>query len=195
MNWLESFLFGTVWGIALLVAPFFAIAWIFHKILKGSYAPYYIAGGLAFLIFLTAPSIPRFLFEKRILEQTNDIPGLRLVKKMTLASLAEPITWFHAPYGHFWFVRPESAFDTITGDTRTFRVFISRYEEETMLYITEVFCDRGEYFMAAPAEDGVFRFLSEKPQKLSSEEKAVYCGRDWITAQDELRKAFLEKNQ
>jgi len=194
MSWIETFLFNTVWGIALLASPIFVIAWIFHKISKGPYVPYYIAGSLAFLILLTAPSIPRFLFEKRILEQTKDIPGLRLVNKTKWADIVEPITWFYTPYGYFRFVRPEE-FGIMAGGRRSFREFIFRYKEKPEVYIIEVFCDDEEYAVAAPDESGVFRLLNKDWLKLDSEDRALFCDRDWTEPQEEINKAFLAKPQ
>jgi hypothetical protein len=79
MSWIESFLFNSIYGLALLILPGFAIAWIVHKLSRGSLLPFYIAAGTSVLVFLIAPSAPRFLFERRVLEQAASIPGVRLV--------------------------------------------------------------------------------------------------------------------
>jgi hypothetical protein len=188
-SWIEGFLFNTDYGIALLVSPIVGIAWITYKLSKGSLLPFYIAGGLIVLAFLNVPSIPRFLFERRILEKAASAPGIRLVNSSRWGDLLAPITWFYTPYGFFRFVGPFSPIEDIKGPNRTFRELIFAYGEEPHVYIREVFCDNGEYSIAAPDETGVFRILDKDWQKLSAEDKKVFCEEDWTKEQEELRRS------
>jgi hypothetical protein len=191
MSWIEGFLFNTVYGIALLVSPIFGLAWIAYKFSKGSLLSFYVAGGLSALVFLVVPSVPRFLFERRILEQTGGLPGLRLIESARWGDLVEPVTWFHAPYGAFRFVGPFSPIEDIEGPNRTFRELIFRYGEKPGIYIRSVFCDDGEYGIAAPDENGVFRIVTEDWQELSAEDKQIFCEKDWTHEKEELRQFAL----
>lgn len=191
MDWIESFLFSTIWGVALLASPLFAIAWVFNKLLKGSETPYYIAGGLAILMNVTVPSIPRILFEKRILEQTRDAPGFRLIDTYVLGDFAEPLTWFYDFHGYFRFIRPESPYFVVF-ETPVFREIIFRYGEEPKIFLVEVHCDTKNVSVSAPGDDGVFYLLGDDWGKLDSKQHTIYCERDWTEAAEELRQAYLD---
>jgi hypothetical protein len=191
MSWIEGFLFNNIYGIALLVSPLFGIAWIAHKLSRGSLLPFYIAGGLGALVFCTVPSVPRFLFEQRVLEQAASIPGIRLVNSTRWGDLVEPVTWFYAPYGAFRFVGPYSSIQDIKGPNRMFREFVLRYGEEPGIYVRQVFCDDGEYSIAAPDEDGEFRIIAKDWPELSAEDRRPFCEEDWTEEKKELRRAAL----
>jgi hypothetical protein len=191
MPWVEGLLFNSIYGVALLVSPMFGIAWIAHKLSKGSLLPFYIAGGLSVLVFFAVPSIPRFLFEQRVLKQAASIPGVRLVNITRWGDLAEPVTWFHAPYGAFRFVGPLSPIEDTKGSNRTFREFVFRYGEVPAVHIRQVFCDDGEYSLAVPDQTGAFRVITEDWPALSAEDRQLFCEEDWTEEKEELRRAAL----
>lgn len=194
MDWIESFLFTTVWGVALLASPLFAVAWIFHKLLKGSNVPWAIAIGLSIVMGMTVPTIPRFLFEKRILEQARDAPGFRLIDTYVLGDFSEPLTWFYDFHGYFRFIRPESPYFVIF-ETPVFREFIFRYGEEPKISIVEVSCGTKDFIVSTPGDDGVFYLLPDDGKKLDSKQHTIYCERDWTEAAEELRQASLDKRK
>lgn len=178
MSWLQYFLFETIPGIILLCLPVLWLGHVFHKLLKGSNVPYYVSGVLCVLIFCTVISIPRFQFEKSVIEQTEGVPWLHLAHKMREISLVEPLTWFNGPSSRLTFVGPWSKLYSVSGDVRDFREIIFQYKEDTLIYKVQVYCKEGKYDLWAPNDQGKFELLNDE-LLINAHDQDLYCDRDW----------------
>jgi hypothetical protein len=181
---------GSVYGIALLLAPLFIVAYGASRLMGNSKAPFVVAAVIAVPGALLLPLLPRLAFERNAQQQVQRIPGIKLVDATRWADVTEPMTWFYAPFGHFRFARPESPIEDITGPNRTFRELVLRYGDEPAVYIVSVFCNDRTFMLSAPDEEGTFRTLNKDWQSLDTKDAVTFCETDWSAEQQAMRAAI-----
>jgi len=101
-------------------------------------------------------------------------------RKTKWGDLTEPLTWFNAPVGSIYAVMPNSPMEG------GFRELLLRYEEQPHVTMSEPDCTDHTILRAEPAKDGVFRYTTAMPEKMTQQDISVYCDYDWSNEKDAL---------
>ena len=147
-------------------------------------------GVIAALVFFGAlailPSLPRYRFEKETRLQIADKPWIRVINETRWGAIIEPLTWFNAPIGSFYFVMPNDF------KTDGFQEVSVRYEEEPHIYHVSPNCENRTIRRAAPDNDGYFRQMTEHPEVMTKEDFSTYCEYDWKAEKAALASAIQD---
>jgi hypothetical protein len=125
MDWVLGFLSGSVYGIALLAAPIYGIFWLLRRFWPRSPHPGIPTVIAVLLAFLTIPSLPRYSFEAKALENIEQAKHMKLVSTSNWGSLTEPLTLIKTPIGSFRLVGPATGPGVIYDRKQPRNMFIS----------------------------------------------------------------------
>lgn len=181
-----------LWTITHSIYGAFGIASVIYVIGKGvrRLAPRLpeptLGAGLAFLIVVfTFPSIPRYQFEKEALAALDGKDWIRVVNMTNWVDVSEPLTWFREPVGSIFLIRPQSL------PNYGFEEVHMRYKEDTVLRNTEPSCEDRTIHISAPSDDGIFRYLTHRPEAMIDRDYELYCNYDWSKEKKALRQQML----
>ena len=178
--------FQSIYGIAAVAAVAYFLAFGLKKISPRLPDPFIPAALVFVLALCTLPSIPRYQFEKDTLADMEGKAWVRVISTTNVGDLTEPLTWFHAPIGSFFLVMPNSP---IEGG---FSELLLQYDEEPQIRMTDPDCMDGSILYSAPDKEGVMRYTSMEPQRMSNQEISIYCDFDWSAEIEALRAEFLK---
>jgi len=178
--------FQSIYGIGAIAAAAYFLANGLKKISPRFPDPFIPAVLVFVLALFTLPSIPRYQFEKDTLADMEGKAWVRVISTTKIGDLVEPLTWFHTPIGSFFLVMPNSPMEG------GFREMLLQYDEEPQIRMTDPGCMDGSIFYSAPDKEGVVRYTSVEPQRMSSQEISMYCDYDWSTEIEALRAEYLK---
>jgi len=178
---------GSIYGIAVIAAAAYFIAFGIRKIFPKSPNPGVLAAFAFFIALLTLPSLPRYQFEHKSLAQIEGKKWIRVINKTNWGSFTEPLTWFRAPVGSIFMVMPNSP---IEGGYR--EVFL-RYKEEPRIRISEPDCSEKTILYSEPDSEGVFRYTSRSAQPMDEQEYSIYCEYNWSKEEEAFRAEALKQ--
>lgn len=171
---------NSIYGVFVVGFAAYAIALGLRKVTPKAPSPAIIAGVVGVLALFTLPSIPRYQFAREALSQVEGKKWIHIVNETKWGDLTEPLTWFNAPVGSIFAVMPNGP---IEGG---FREILLRYEEQPRVTMTEPDCTDHTILRAEAAKDGVFRYTTATPDKMTSQDVSIYCDHDWRSEKDAL---------
>lgn len=179
----------TIYGILGVAAVGYAISRALKKVWPRFPEPFAVAALVFVLGICTLPSIPRYQFQRETLAKIEGKEWLRVVSKAKWGSVTEPLTWVNAPLGSVTVVMPN--LPTEGG----FRQVTWRYEEEPTVSLIEADCGDSTIMYSRPDKQGVFRYATPSPVKMTGQEKGLYCEYNWANEKEALRREYLRQEK
>jgi len=183
MDWVLGFLSGSIYGIALLAAPIYGIFWLLRRFCPRSPHPGIPTGIAVLLAFLTFPSLPRYSFEAKALENIEQAKHMKLVSTSNWGSLTEPLTLIKTPIGFFRLVGPATGPGEIYDRKQPRNMFISvilRYgEDKQLVERADADCSDRTVWYSAPDASGAFRYQTNKAKRMNDEDHKIFCETDF----------------
>lgn len=71
-----------------------------------------------------------------------------------------------------------------------FQQLTRRYQEHDILSLVDANCGDRTIWIAQPASDGIFHYLSQVPAKMSPTDETAYCTADWKAEREAWRTAL-----
>ncbi len=174
--------FESVYGLMLIVAVTFGLAFVVKSFIPKSPNPWTIAIIVFFVGLFTVPSIPRYQFSNETLNNIDGKEWIRIINKENWGSVTEPLTWFNPPLGSIFIAMP---YDPVTmGSFDYFQEVLIQYEEEDKLRIIQRFCTDNKIQIYKYDDKGTLRFATNMPQKMTEDERKRYCEYDWSKERD-----------
>lgn len=177
----------TIYGVVGIAAAVYVVLIVLKKAFPRLPEPAFIAVPVFLIGLFTVPSLPRYQFERDVMAKIEGKDWVRVVNKTHWGSLTEPLTWLRTPVGSVTIIMPNSP---IEGG---FRQVTMRYEEETRVSMVYPDCSTLTILYSRPDKEGVFRYTSNAPAKMSDEEQRWYCQYDWSKEREALRKEALRQ--
>ena len=176
---------GSIFGPMIIAIIIFVIALGLGALIPKIPDPGILAGIAFILALMTLPSVPRYKFEKTTLSNISGKPWIRVIRETRWGAITEPLTWFNAPVGSFFLVMPESP------ELGGFREVSIRYEDESHIYHADPDCEQHVVQRSKADNEGMLRYSTDKPEKMSDSEATTYCTYDWTNEKAALAKAML----
>lgn len=106
MDTLLNFIATNLYGMALLLLPIYGLIRLLKKFFPRCPDPLNVVIALAVLGVFTLATLPRILFEQKVMAGLAENKALKLVGYNRWGHIGEPITWFYTPIGAFHIVGP-----------------------------------------------------------------------------------------
>ena len=185
MHWIDlymNFTAGSIYGVFPVLIISYLIFYILRKIFRIFPEPFIFVGLIFFVYIFTAPSYPRYKFEKNIIAKFNHQSEFKLVNDAKWGAFIEPLTLIKTPRGFFHFVSPATPGGGNSryiknGKANSFYSEIYRYEETPITQIVDADCSDKMITISEPV-DGVYR-TKVFNQKMNDNEEKIYCATDF----------------
>jgi hypothetical protein len=177
----------TIYGVIGIAAAVYLVLRALRKAFPKLPEPAFIAVPVFLIGLFIVPSLPRYQFERDVIAKIEGKDWVRVVNKTHWGSLSEPLTWLKPPIGSITIIMPNSPIED------GFRQVTMRYEEETRVSMVDPDCTTLTILYSRPDKEGVFRYTSNVPIKMSDEEKRWYCQYDWSKEKEALHKEALRQ--
>ena len=197
MEGILMFLFGNLYGLAIIAAPIYFIFVFAKKAIKKLPHPAIPTALIIIPIMIYGLSYDRILFDKKVKEILK-IPYLKVYEIGYWADLIEPMTWFNKYIG---FVRLSTPRDPMMAGNYHHN-FYFRQDQNPMkdsLYGETYYnahladCENKMVEVSIAGEDGFMRRDPAQEFNMSDEDYKFYCIDDWSKYEKEMQKIRLKK--
>ena len=176
IEYISNLVFNDIRVIAILLAPFFGIAWLLKKKFTKAPDPFATTFVIGLIGILTVPSIPIYSFEKETiahLEKSKDF--MKAVRTNSTGSLTQPLTLLNPPISYFYIVAPSDIYQHILSNKNKdnsiyLRAFTIQYGKDPHLEYVDVNCKEQIIHNLCITGDGCSKSLIPELDAITGEE-------------------------
>lgn len=184
LSWL---LVHTIYGIAAVAGLLYVVLRALKRRFPRFPEPMYVVAPVFLVGIFVLPSIPRYQFERETLAQIEGEGWIRVVNQTRWGAVTEPLTWVKTPIGSVTILMPEPPVEG------SFRQVIMQYEKKPLVSNVEADCELSEIIYARPDKDGVFRYTTPSPVRMTPLEKSWFCDYDWTQEKEAFHTEYLRQ--